>query len=276
MDVNIARARALANLPDFDSKGFGLGALPLNRDARDLDLASIQEVAELLRDGFPSQATLWDYVLMIYNQGSQPSCVPFSVAAMQSVFEHIEHGWWGELDAEECYWANGGDGTNGVETRQVLQWEQNVGMYFLNTGRRYRIGSFAFADPRTDAGVNSIKAAVAAKRPCVLALLLPEDFWAGDSTGAVVTRGYHQICVTGYTPERLLFVNSWGVDYGNGGFGSIPWSFLRKPEQTHFTYAFTAIDAIDTRLQVLNAVEPHRSSRGAEKRKDNGQRSEVP
>lgn len=270
MDINVERARVLASLPDFDSHGFGLGALPLEYDARDRSLDSIHEVQEALRRGIPPEASLWDYVLMIYNQGSLPSCTAHSIAGMQSIFENIEHGWWGELDAEECYWANGGDGVHGIPTRRALEWEQNTGMFFANTGRRYRIGSFAFADVRAQSGVEQVKAAVAAKRPCVLALLLPQDFSAGDSTGAVVTNGYHQVCVTGYTPERFLFVNSWGADYGNGGFGSIPWDFLRRPEQREFAYAFTAIDAIDVNLRRAVTVEPRALSKGAEKKPAGG------
>ena len=266
IDVNIERARVLASLPDFDSRGFGLGALPLESDARDYDLGSMREVQEALTQGIPAEASLWDYVLMIYNQGSLPSCTAHSIAGMQSIFENIEHGWWGELDAEECYWANGGDGVHGIPTRRALEWEQHTGMFFANTGRRYRIGSFAFANVRAQSGVDQVKAAIAAKRPCVLALLLPQDFWDGDSTGAVVTNGYHQVCVTGYTSERFLFVNSWGVDYGNGGFGSIPWAFLRRAEQANFAYAYTAIDAIDVNLLRAVAVEPKAMSKGAEKK----------
>jgi hypothetical protein len=266
MDINIERARILSSLPQFDSRGFGLGALPLNHDARHMDLASLAEVAEVLRTNIPPEADLWDYVQLIYNQGSLPACVSYSIAGMQTVFQFIETGWHRELNADDCYWRNGGDGQHGIDTPRALQWCKDTGLLWVNTTRRYRIGSYAFADPRTESGIKSIKAAIAAKRPCVLALLLPQDFWEGDSTSAVVSSGYHQICLTGYTAERFRFVNSWGGGYGNGGFGSIPWSYLLRPEQQNFTYAFTAIDAVDTNLLRLNKVEPVRASTKTEEK----------
>lgn len=251
MDLAVTRAKALANLKPLDTRGFGLGALPLNPNSHLYDMASLSEVATALLQAIPPEVDLWNYIEMIYNQGSLGSCVAHSIAAMQSIFQNLEHGWWMELDAVECYYANGGDGTNGINTDKALTWNQQTGMRFNRTQRRYRIGSFGFTDPRTDAGVAAIKAAVAAKRPCVVALLLPSDFWNGDCGTGAVTSSYHQVCITGYTSSRFLFVNSWGVGYGNGGFGSMPWDFLRRPEQLNFTYAYTATDAIDANLRPL-------------------------
>jgi hypothetical protein len=263
---NVESAKLLARLPDFDSRGFGLGALILFEDSRHLDLSSFKEVADVLRAGVPPAADLYNYVQLIYNQGSLPACVTFSIAAMQSVFEYIETGWHREMDAVECYLKNGGNGRDGVPTQPTLQWCKDIGLLWLNTSKRYRIGSYAFADPRTTTGIEALKASIAAKRPCVLALLLPADFWNGDSAGAEVTNGYHQICLTGYTHDRFKFVNSWGTEFGNNGFGSIPWSFLQKPEQANFTYAYTAIDAIDTNLLPLNLSQINVSAPQSDKK----------
>jgi hypothetical protein len=266
MDINVERAKVLATLPDFDSRGFGLGALPLNHDSRHLDLSSLSAIAEIMRTAIPAEVDLWEYVQLIYNQESLPACTTYSIAAMQTVFEFMETGWHREMDAEESYWKNGGDGRHGVPTDRTLEWCKNTGLLWADTILRYRIGSYAFCDPKTDHGVQSIKAAIALKRPCVLALLLPADFWDGDSNGAVVTNGYHQVCLTGYTPDRFRFVNSWGTSYGNAGFGSVAWSFLKRTEQRNFTYAFTAIDAVDTNLTPLNTVNVTRESARAEKK----------
>ena len=236
------RAAVLAALQNFDSRGYGTGALPLNIDARDYAISDLPRVRAAPA---AEQADLSPYVQGIYDQGQLPSCVAHSTAAMQSIFENIEHGQWFELDAVECYQQNGGTGSDGVDTRQVLSWEQNTGMRAVANGRRYRIGSFAFANPQDANGQSAIKAALAASCPCVLAMLLPDDFWNGDSQGDVVTNGYHQVCLVGFDGDRVEFVNSWGTSYGNMGFGSVPWRFLERAEQQHFVYAFTAIDVID-------------------------------
>lgn len=109
---------------------------------------------------------------------------------------------------------------------------------------------------------------MASETPTTVLALLPEDFRAGDSAGDVVTKGYHQVCLTGYTPERFRFVNSRGTSFGNGGFGSIPWSFLRRAEQRGFTYAYAAVDAVDDNLLPLNAIRPEREAPKSEKKND--------
>ncbi|MBI5674589.1 MAG: hypothetical protein HZC48_02010 [Nitrospirae bacterium] len=235
MDLNVQRAKVLAKLPDFDSRGFGLGAVPLAYTLFDQQIAFLSEIQKQLKAGLPSAFSLSNFIDDVYNQGSLPSCVAHSTAAMQSIFERIEHGAWFTLNAEECYRANGGDGHNGVNSRVVLNWEETSGMQDIASSVRYKIGSFAVADPKTSDGITLIKAAIATRRPCVLALLLPQDFWIGDSTGEVVTNGYHQICVTGYTSERFEFVNSWGRSFGNNsernnGLGTIPWAFIGGTE----------------------------------------------
>jgi hypothetical protein len=164
---------------------------------------------------------------------------------MQSIFEQEEQQKWLVFDAAELYHACGGDGEEGVSADTVLDYMQNTGIRVLSQSHRYRIGSYAYADPFSD-GITPIKAALAVGRPCVLALLLPSDFLSGDcGEGAQVTSGYHQVLVTGYDDSRLKFLNSYGNSYGDNGFGSLPISFLQRPEQEGFVYAFTAIDAID-------------------------------
>jgi hypothetical protein len=250
----IEAMKRIAELPDFEARGFGLGAEPIGRDTRDIEASSLSEVSAILAAGVPDQADLSEYVCLIYNQGGLPACVTYSIAGMQSLFAKIDRNVCLELDATGAYWENGGDGVHGVNIRTTLSWEQRVGMKVVNGTQRFRIGTYAYADPRIDFGVLSIKAAIAARRPCILAMLLPEDFFDGDSTGVVVTRGYHQVCIVGYTSQRVFYVNSFGDTFGNRGFGSVPWSYLRRPEQSQgqvWVFAYTAVDYLDEGLRTL-------------------------
>lgn len=108
-----------------------------------------------------------------------------------------------------------------------------------------------------------MKAAISLGRPCVLTLLLPADFenqWkayggTGDCQSDVVTSGYHQICLIGYTDQRFHFLNSYSDQWGDSGKGTIAWSFLDNEYEQYSAYAYTAVDASDAGLLPLFGSE---------------------
>ncbi|MGE5255845.1 MAG: C1 family peptidase [Hyphomicrobiales bacterium] len=40
-----------------------------------------------------------------------------------------------------------------------------------------------------------------------------------DTFQSATVRGGHAICVVGYTADRFIIRNSWGTNWGDGGFG---------------------------------------------------------
>jgi Papain family cysteine protease len=244
MDIHVARAEVLAALPDFNLPvGFGLGAVPLNPDSKLLDLRSLPVIKKALAAGIPKSTDLSQYVKGVYNQGAENSCVVYSLAAVQSVSKEEMLGDWLTFDAEECYKACGGYGPNGVPAPDVLNWEERTGFRDIASNRRYQITSYAHAD-LSNSGIEALKASIASRHPCVLALLLPSDFGnqfggSGDCASDTVTNGYHQVCVVGYTADRVTILNSWGSGWGRNGIGTIRWEFLQNPDQQYFAYAYT-------------------------------------
>ncbi|MGC2522225.1 MAG: hypothetical protein WA417_06245 [Stellaceae bacterium] len=245
MAIDLIRAKTLAALPDFERpRGFGLGAIPLNPDSRLSDLRSLPGVRAAFASGIPAAANLLDFVKGVYNQGTEDSCVAYSLAALQSVSEQESFGRWITFDAEECYVACGGFGSNGILAVDALNWEERAGFRDTVSTQRYPIQTYAFASPINDAGVDIVKGAIASRHPCVLAMLLPSDFndqfgKNGDCVSDVVTNGYHQVCVVGYTQDTAMILNSWGGGWGTNGIGSVKWEFLQKQEQQNFVYAYT-------------------------------------
>ncbi len=206
-------------LPEDPSWG-GTGALPLYPDPRDYEMSRIPEVRAMLEVGAPASYDLIPYVKGVYDQGQTAACVAFSTAGMKSIEDMLEHSAWNTYDAPALYAANGGTGQNGVDTRRVLQYAQDTGLLVLGATARYRIGSYAFAPRVAGQFEDTLKAAVAANRPCVLALLLPQNFgW--DSSGGI-TQSYHQIGVCGYDATNVIILNSWGSWWGKNGLGRIP------------------------------------------------------
>src|SRR6266542_4220868 len=254
-------------LPEDPSWG-GTGALPLYPDPRDYEMSRIPEVRAMLEVGAPASYDLIPYVKGVYDQGQTAACVAFSTAGMKSIEDMLEHSAWNTYDAPALYAANGGTGQNGVDTRRVLQYAQDTGLLVLGATARYRIGSYAFAPRVAGQFEDTLKAAVAANRPCLLALLLPQNFgW--DSSGGI-TQSYHQIGVCGYDATNVIILNSWGSWWGKNGLGRIPWSYLTQQNfQNGYVYGYTVIDALDGDLQppinkppVANAGGPYMGKAG--------------
>ncbi len=228
-------------------EGFGTGALPLTEDWRDYNMACVPGIAPMVGAAPAADDHLLPFIKGVYNQGSLPSCVIHSEAGLSSINEQMERGQWVDMDPVKAYYALGGNGSNGIDTRTSLQYFQTTGMPVLSSALRYKIANYAFAQPREAGGVEAVKAAIATGHPCVLAMLLPTDFMSGMSAGngAVNRSAYHQICIVGYTPERVIYLNSWGNTFGSNGMGSVPWAYLLRPEQAGFVYAYTVTDAPD-------------------------------
>jgi hypothetical protein len=235
----------LQNLAPPQPDWGGTGAVPLTPDARDFRMELIPAVGAVLAIGAPPAFDLRSHVLGVYNQGAVPSCVAHSTCGMKSIQDHIEHGDWVTYDADGLYREMGGTGTAGVDPRGTLERARERGLQILNTTRRYRIGSYAFAPPVAGAFEETLKAAVAAMQPCTLALLLPQQF--GWTSGGPITQGYHQVCVIGYDAAHAIILNSWGEMWGERGLGRIPWSFITQQNfQNGFAFAYTVVDALDS------------------------------
>lgn len=226
--------------------GWGTGALALPFDPGDYHAHRIPGVAAALAQPLPDAADLLDYLKGSYNQGALPACAAFAPAVMKSVQDEIEHGGWNEYDALECYHACGGNDREGIDPRRALAYLRDKGLRLRGGTARYRIGSYAFVsqDARF---VPTLKAAIVAKQPCVVAVRLPTQFgWdsSGDPTDA-----YHELTYLGFDPEWALFANTWGPRYGKNGLVRLRWSYLTDNGfQRGDCRAYTCIDAVDEGL----------------------------
>ena len=97
----------------------------------------------------------------------------------------------------------------------------------------YKIVSYAKLDNNLDAIKNSLAQGI----PVLMAMTVHEDFfnvsgnWKKNSwsiTGKV--EGGHEVLVIGYddASKRLLVENSWGKNWGDGGFFGFPYEYLPK------------------------------------------------
>lgn len=236
---------------------YGTGAVPLAPDERDWQMERLPGVAEQLANGGPPARHDWllGFIDGCYNQGGTPSCVLASEAGMKSIQENIEHDRWLEFDFDEAYRALGGDGRQGVPTRESMKWLRDTGMLQLGTTRRYRIGSYAFAPQTAERWKQTVQAAIAANQPCVVACLLPSVFGWDSNTHR--TEAYHQMCAVAYDEEFLVLLNSWGKGWGKDGLCRLRWDYLTAGSlQDRLCYAYTTIDAVDEGLAPVPVPAP--------------------
>jgi len=281
----IERARLIAKLRDRPKQAtHGRGGMSLTWDLRHRALASARDVSQKLLDGVPQSFDLSQYVKGVYDQDGENSCAAYSTAGVQSIFECIDSGKWLQFDAEEAYTYCGGGGDNPVSSTCVLSWDENTGFEDPATQKRYRISDYAMVYPLDDDGINTVKAAIAVKRPCVLAFYPPYDFDLqypaygnnGDCTSNDPAGGLHQACVYGYDDQRFKILNSYGGEWGTNGTGSILWSFLTSNEiEQSEAYVYTAIDANDAGLVSLfmHEYREYQRTRAHTKREESGPRA---
>jgi hypothetical protein len=230
----------------------GLGATRLHVDPRDYDIRILPGVAEALAAGVPAAADLTGFIRgEVLNQGATGACVAFSTAHLCAMDTVIEGQAWPNINAPLMYSRAGGTGSNGVDSRLVLNQTVDDGAPLMAGGAVHPIKSYAFVPQQAGIFTDTIKAAVAAGYPCTLALLLPADFgWR--SGNAARTAGYHQVMICGYTADGYwIILNSWGPGWPGGGgsphpgVGSILMSYCEMDGlQNRYCYVYT-VAAVD-------------------------------
>lgn len=231
--------------PDWQATG----ALFRPQDLRDFRLELLPEVIEARAAGLPESFSLAERMQGVYNQGSIPKCVASSACLAKSMQEVADIGRWQWYDDDELYRANGGNGTNGVPTGQVLDYARNTGLLVRDTQRRLRIESYMFVPQVAGEFRQTLAAAIQATGPCVLAILLPQQF--GWTSGGAPTSGYHQVVALGWQGLGMdgycEIGNSWGPGWGNGGRGRVPWSYIEDGGRflNRYNYAAKMADVRD-------------------------------
>lgn len=88
--------------------------------------------------------------------------------------------------------------------------------------------------------INNIRQSIDNQTPVLIAISVFDSFESDFTaqTGMVTipkpneqSLGGHEMCLVGYTDSKKLFtvLNSWGPNWGNGGFCYIPYDYLTNP-----------------------------------------------
>lgn len=208
-------------------------------------------------NNFPPSVDLRSSIDTVYDQSNTGACGPHSlVNALDTMFDNAGHS--KRFSRSWLYWfirvwqgLPGADigstyesikitlKENGIEYEEKWPWD-NVGRAPL-----YTVGSIKTAgySPVQFMFPNDIKRLLCMGYPVIYRFKPNQDFMYGqntrfnknwkthtwDITGDPV--GDHYVCIQGYDDEtqRFLVENSWGPDWGDGGFFGLPYDFFNHP-----------------------------------------------
>jgi C1A family cysteine protease len=198
----------------------------------------------------------------VYDQGELGSCTANAVAGLMQFDEEKEHAISATMPSRLFiyYQERVLEGTVGVDSGAQLRDGIKVVVKWgvcPETGWPYNIAEFALQPPPqayTDAAkekalvylrmsqrLSQMRGCLAAGFPYVFGLSVYESFesQAVANTGIVplpapgeTQVGGHAMCVAGYDDAQQWFIvrNSWGDQWGDGGYGYMPYAYLLDPD----------------------------------------------
>jgi len=103
--------------------------------------------------------------------------------------------------------------------------------------------------------LDDLKTALAMGYPVAVSLKIGEDFGADGSIISLPSCsldecGHHALVLCGYSDEDRLFVvrNSWGTEFGEGGYCYIPYRYVTKPGYVTGAFIITKVTGIEASL----------------------------
>jgi Papain family cysteine protease/IPT/TIG domain/Family of unknown function (DUF5719) len=212
----------------------------------------------------PPALDLTNAALPVGSQGQQSSCVAWTVAYYyKSLQEAREHGW--DVSRADRRFSpsflynqiNGGR-DRGASFPSAFELLKDTGALDLNAmpynqydyttqpnsqqveaAKPYRIANYAYIWRGAGGNdVNQIKAHIAAGDPVALGIPVYQAFyycqgnWVGSPAPGETIYGNHGICAVGYDDSAgggqggIKIVNSWGSDWGAGGYTYLSYDFV--------------------------------------------------
>lgn len=216
------------------------------------------------------------------DQGSQGSCTAFAVAyAASSYLQNQEFDWGVSSNATKFSPAyvynqiNGGIDKGsaissaiqliideGVCSLSDMPYNQNNYTSQPNAYQESKAENFKFASYVVHEGTNSIKYDLANGKPVIISISVYPDFDNISSSNMVYdnlsgsSRGRHALCLVGYDDsiQAFKFINSWGTNWGLGGYGYISYSLFENSNVCN-NRAYVITDAVQHYKSTVYGIE---------------------
>jgi uncharacterized protein YkwD len=233
----------------------GGGAVPYVPSLKDFSPFQLPGISEWVAAGAADPVDWSPDIKAIEDQQQEGACVGFSQDTDNSFLNFRLDRGWDRGDGRKLWQEMGGVGQNGVDSRATLERVRSEGSPLRAGGRLKGISAYAFVPRVPGVWRQTIAAGQSLGKGGVAALLLPPDLGWNSGTGR--TQLYHQMKIVGFTGlgdgDYCLFVNSWGPNFGRGGFCRVPWIQMEADNfQQGYAYAF----------RIINLTNAHRVHRG--------------
>ena len=190
-----------------------LGCIPSKMDGSE-KIFNVEEEVTL-----PSYYSYVDTLPSVLDQGSEQICVPCTVSSYLNWRENLKVGSIKDngVSLYEIYRSRTNNG-EGMTYKDALSYLRKKGVK-SDMGRLY-IKQYGRV-------MNSmmLKYAIIMNGPCFGALPVFSDrdkFW--KKTYGDIFMGYHAIAIVGYDEEGFIIRNSWGDNFGDNGYVTIPYN----------------------------------------------------
>lgn len=183
-------------------------------------------------NSLPEVYSYKNYLSPVLNQGNLPICVPCSVSTYINWKINLE---------------NGSKEDNNVSYSEIYKSRtfpedgmtfKDAFKFLLRTGVTTDCGNFKIEEYSLVRNPIQLKNALLMNGPCLGALPVynwDKYFWRKEQGNGLM--GYHAIAIIGYNENGFIIRNSWGKNFGDGGY-------------TEITY-----DEYDTLLEVWTIME---------------------
>lgn len=222
-----------------------------------------------VEEALPASVDLTDTFPSPGNQGSQNSCAAWSVAyALKSHQEQASRDW--GLDTDEHLFSpsyvynqvNGGvdKGTTPESVMKILErqgvcslssFPYNVSDYTTRptAEQKAEAGHFKIDDWFYVKGIENIKRHLSDGDGVIIGLEIFPDFRNLNPSNPIYdvvdgnSSGSHSVCLIGYDDEKsaFKFINSWGTDWGLGGYGWISYETFENPRVNMYGQSYGLI-----------------------------------
>ncbi|GAA2741064.1 C1 family peptidase [Kitasatospora cinereorecta] len=240
--------------------GLDLAAVKAHKHALQLMAApDLSKIAPVARAGAaPASADLTRYALRPGDQGQVGSCVAWATGySGYGVLMNEQHIGGGAMAPMFIYSQIARGSDDGTYASVALPMEKSQGIdtktdywqgdfdyttqpdsHERTSAGHYKLSGFAALPTGGAAAKSAIKDAISRGMPVPIGFTVHQSFMdldeqsasdysylPGDSNDDPVVGG-HEVTIVAYNAQGVKIENSWGSDWGTGGFFTVPWSFF--------------------------------------------------
>jgi hypothetical protein len=218
--------------------GYSLGCIRDPQDDRDLLLANY-----IIPKKLPKSINWFNMSIPVLNQGNQPACVGYSSVGMKEEQEMLEINKVINFSGLDFYKRlkelDGMPNEQGTFIRVAMKTLQEEGIKDIDKNV-YKIESYASVK-----SIDELKYAITANGFAVIGISVFDSFYSPengiiDYKEGEKNNGLHAIILGSYDDnvEKFILKNSWGIDWGLGGYSYITYKYIEKA----LNDAWTSVD----------------------------------